>query len=40
MAELNAANAGTYKFDNDFEINRLGYGTMQLTGEGTWGSLQ
>lgn len=37
MAELNAANAGTYKFDNDFEINRLGYGTMQLTGEGTWG---
>ncbi len=37
MAELNAANAGTYKFDDDFIINRLGYGTMQLTGAGVWG---
>lgn len=37
MAELNAANSGTYQFDDQFKINRLGYGTMQLTGPGTWG---
>ncbi|GLB47328.1 aldo/keto reductase [Philodulcilactobacillus myokoensis] len=37
MTELNAANAGTYKFDDDFVVNRLGYGTMQLTGPGVFG---
>ncbi|MCT3394946.1 Pyridoxine 4-dehydrogenase [Lentilactobacillus hilgardii] len=37
MTDLNAANSGTYEFDNHFKINRLGYGTMQLTGSGTWG---
>lgn len=37
MTELNAAKAGTYKFDDHFVVNRLGYGTMQLTGKGTWG---
>jgi len=37
MTTLNAANAGTYAFDETFKINRLGYGTMQLTGPGTWG---
>lgn len=37
MTTLNAANAGTYAFDDTFKINRLGYGTMQLTGPGTWG---
>lgn len=38
MAEINASEAGTYKFDNHFVINRLGYGTMQLTGPGVWGA--
>ncbi len=37
MANINASNAGTFEFDKDFVVNRLGYGTMQLTGEGTWG---
>jgi len=37
MATINAANAGTYAFDDAFKVNRLGYGTMQLTGPGTWG---
>lgn len=37
MATINAANAGTYAFDDTFKVNRLGYGTMQLTGPGTWG---
>lgn len=37
MAEINAANAGTFAFDDKFKVNRLGYGTMQLTGPGTWG---
>jgi len=37
MAEITAANAGSFKFDEDFVVNRFGYGTMQLTGPGTWG---
>lgn len=37
MATINAANAGTFAFDENFKVNRLGYGTMQLTGPGTWG---
>ncbi len=27
----------TYKIGNDFEVNRMGYGGMQLTGSGVWG---
>ncbi len=27
----------TFKIANDIEINRLGYGAMQLTGTGVWG---
>lgn len=27
----------TFKFDDDLTVNRLGYGTMQLTGDGVWG---
>ncbi|WP_125588123.1 aldo/keto reductase [Companilactobacillus jidongensis] len=27
----------TFSFDNDLNINRLGYGTMQLPGKGVWG---
>jgi pyridoxine 4-dehydrogenase len=31
------AAAGTFKLGGDLEVNRLGYGTMQLTGKGVWG---
>ncbi|WP_017815115.1 aldo/keto reductase [Paenibacillus shenyangensis] len=34
---LNAAAAGTFKIGGDLEVNRLGYGSMQLTGKGVWG---
>ncbi len=34
---LNAAASGTFKIGGDLEVNRLGYGSMQLTGEGIWG---
>jgi pyridoxine 4-dehydrogenase len=27
----------TFKFDDELTVNRLGYGTMQLTGDGVWG---
>ncbi|SYW04436.1 Pyridoxine 4-dehydrogenase [Oenococcus oeni] len=37
MSQINASASGTYAFDDQFKVNRLGYGTMQLTGEGTWG---
>ncbi|MER5200458.1 aldo/keto reductase [Streptomyces sp. NPDC002755] len=29
--------SGTFRLGGDLEINRLGYGTMQLTGKGVWG---
>jgi len=29
--------AGTFKIGDEIEINRLGYGGMQLTGQGVWG---
>jgi len=35
--KLNAAASGTFKIGGDLEVNRLGYGSMQLTGEGVWG---
>jgi pyridoxine 4-dehydrogenase len=34
---LSAANSGTFRLGGDMLINRLGYGTMQLTGPGVWG---
>jgi len=34
---LNATAAGTFKIGGDLEVNRLGYGSMQLTGKGVWG---
>lgn len=37
MDKINATEAGTFEFDKDFVVNRLGYGTMQLTGKGVWG---
>ncbi|MGG7451467.1 aldo/keto reductase [Plantibacter auratus] len=32
-----ATAAGTFSLGGDLTVNRLGYGTMQLTGEGVWG---
>ncbi len=32
-----AQSSGTFRLGGDLEINRLGYGTMQLTGPGVWG---
>ena len=29
--------SGTFAIGGDLEVNRLGYGTMQLTGPGVWG---
>jgi aryl-alcohol dehydrogenase-like predicted oxidoreductase len=37
MSTSIAAASGTYKLGGDLEVNRLGYGTMQLTGDGVWG---
>jgi aryl-alcohol dehydrogenase-like predicted oxidoreductase len=33
-----AAASGTYEIGGDLPVVRLGYGTMQLTGEGVWGA--
>ncbi|MBJ7359992.1 aldo/keto reductase [Nocardioides sp.] len=32
-----AAQSGRFEIDGDLPVVRLGYGTMQLTGEGVWG---
>ena len=37
MSTSIAAASGTFKLGGDLEVNQLGYGTMQLTGEGVWG---
>jgi pyridoxine 4-dehydrogenase len=34
---LNASSAGTFMIGGDLSVNRVGYGTMQLTGPGVWG---
>lgn len=36
-SSYSAANSGTFKIGGDIEINRLGYGAMQITGKGIWG---
>jgi pyridoxine 4-dehydrogenase len=35
--ETVAAQSGTFEIGGDLPVVRLGYGTMQLTGEGVWG---
>ena len=37
MSEANAAASGTFLIGGDVAVNRLGYGTMRLVGEGAWG---
>ena len=36
MTTTNAAASGTFTIGGDLTVNRLGYGTMQLTGPGVW----
>jgi len=37
MSDANAAASGTFLIGGDVAVNRLGYGTMRLVGEGAWG---
>ena len=37
MSTSIVANAGTFAIGGDTTVNRLGYGAMQLTGDGVWG---
>ncbi|MDO3412215.1 aldo/keto reductase [Saccharibacillus sp. CPCC 101409] len=37
---ITAADSGTFTIGGDLTVNRLGYGTMQLTGKGVWGDPQ
>jgi pyridoxine 4-dehydrogenase len=34
---VTAAKSGTFRIGSDAEVNRLGFGTMRLTGPGVWG---
>ncbi len=35
--DIDATQSGTFKIGGEFEINRLGYGAMRITGSGIWG---
>lgn len=37
MTDLNASTSGTFSIGGDLPVNRLGYGAMQITGDGVWG---
>ena len=37
MTTSTASQSGTFDIGGDLTVNRLGYGAMQLTGEGVWG---
>ena len=37
MTPPNAAASGTFNLGGDLPVNRMGYGTMRLVGEGAWG---
>ena len=37
MSTTSAAASGTYAIGGDLTVNRLGFGSMQLTGPGVWG---
>ena len=36
-SHLSASVSGTFLIGGDLPVNRLGYGTMRLVGEGAWG---
>lgn len=38
--DVTAHDSGTFALGGDLPVHRLGYGTMQLTGEGVWGDPQ
>jgi aryl-alcohol dehydrogenase-like predicted oxidoreductase len=38
MSTSIVANSGTFDIGSTTTVHRLGYGAMQLTGEGVWGS--
>jgi hypothetical protein len=37
MNALDAAKSGSFKIGNEFDVNRLGFGAMRITGDGIWG---
>src|ERR1700723_3728953 len=37
MTALDAAKSGSFKIGNEFDVNRLGFGAMRITGPGIWG---
>jgi aryl-alcohol dehydrogenase-like predicted oxidoreductase len=37
MSATSAVSSGTFSLGGELTVNRLGYGTMQLTGPGVWG---
>jgi aryl-alcohol dehydrogenase-like predicted oxidoreductase len=37
MASISAAASGTFKIGGETEVTRLGYGAMQIVGDGVWG---
>lgn len=37
LSDVDASRAGTFLLGGDLKVNRLGYGAMRITGEGTWG---
>jgi pyridoxine 4-dehydrogenase len=37
MKDLDAGKSGTFRIGGDISINRLGFGSMRLTGAGIWG---
>ncbi|GAB7101911.1 aldo/keto reductase [Streptomyces phaeofaciens JCM 4814] len=37
MSSISAASSGTFTIGGELTVNRVGYGTMQLTGPGVWG---
>jgi pyridoxine 4-dehydrogenase len=37
MTSVSAAAGGSFKIGGDLTVNRLGYGTMRLVGDGAWG---
>ena len=37
ISAVTAAKSGTFRIGSDVEVNRLGFGTMRLTGRGIWG---
>lgn len=37
MAQINAAESGSFTIGRDLTVNRLGFGAMRITGKGIWG---